>query len=121
MKVVAFNGSPRKDGNTWRLIKYVFEVLESEGIEALKWLDSQSIATFIRMEHPQTVAIILAHMEPDLAAEVLARPGPHIGKSYRPTGPRLLSGDDVAEAWTVEQVAAVAPSPAPPEPLPVRV
>jgi len=33
VKVVAFNGSPRKEGNTATLIKYVFEELEKEGIE----------------------------------------------------------------------------------------
>ncbi len=33
MKVVAFNGSPRKDGNTAVLIAKVCEVLEAEGIE----------------------------------------------------------------------------------------
>jgi multimeric flavodoxin WrbA len=33
MKVVAFNGSARKDGNTAILIKHVFEELEKEGIE----------------------------------------------------------------------------------------
>jgi len=33
MKVVAFNGSARKDGNTAILIGYVFRELEKEGIE----------------------------------------------------------------------------------------
>jgi len=33
MKVVAFNGSPRKDGNTTILINHVFRELEKEGIE----------------------------------------------------------------------------------------
>jgi multimeric flavodoxin WrbA len=33
MKVVAFNGSPRRDGNTTILIKHVFSELEKEGIE----------------------------------------------------------------------------------------
>ena len=33
MKVVAFNGSARKDGNTAGLIKYVLEELKIEGIE----------------------------------------------------------------------------------------
>jgi multimeric flavodoxin WrbA len=33
MKVVAFNGSARKDGNTARLIKEVFKELEKEGIK----------------------------------------------------------------------------------------
>lgn len=33
MLVTAFNGSPRKNGNTARMIKAAFEILESEGIE----------------------------------------------------------------------------------------
>jgi len=33
MKVVAFNGSPRKDGNTALLINYVFEELKKEDID----------------------------------------------------------------------------------------
>ena len=34
MKVVAFNGSARKDGNTAIMIKHVFKELEKEGIKA---------------------------------------------------------------------------------------
>jgi len=33
MKVVGFNGSPRKDGNTFILINKVFQELEKEGVE----------------------------------------------------------------------------------------
>jgi multimeric flavodoxin WrbA len=33
MKVIAFNGSPRKDGNTTILINQLFRVLEKEEIE----------------------------------------------------------------------------------------
>ena len=33
MKVIAFNGSPRKGGNTQLLIEEVFKVIESEGVE----------------------------------------------------------------------------------------
>ena len=33
MKVIAFNGSPRKDGNTTLLVKKVFNELEREGME----------------------------------------------------------------------------------------
>jgi multimeric flavodoxin WrbA len=33
MKVTAFNGSPRKDGNSVRLINHVFAALSAEGIE----------------------------------------------------------------------------------------
>jgi len=33
MKVIAFNGSARKDGNTAKLINYAFEELNREGID----------------------------------------------------------------------------------------
>jgi multimeric flavodoxin WrbA len=33
MKVVAFNGSPRKEGNTYLLVQKVFDELRKEGIE----------------------------------------------------------------------------------------
>ena len=33
MKVIAFNGSPHKEGNTAILVNYVFSELEKEGIE----------------------------------------------------------------------------------------
>jgi multimeric flavodoxin WrbA len=33
MKVIAFNGSPHKDGNTYRLIRHTLDELEKAGIE----------------------------------------------------------------------------------------
>jgi len=33
MKVVAFNGSPRKDGNTYALLRHVLAEIETEGIQ----------------------------------------------------------------------------------------
>ena len=33
MKVTAFNGSPRKNGNTAKAVGVIFEVLNKEGIE----------------------------------------------------------------------------------------
>jgi multimeric flavodoxin WrbA len=33
MKIIGFNGSPRKDGNTTTLMGYVFREIEKEGIE----------------------------------------------------------------------------------------
>ncbi len=33
MKVVAFNGSPNKEGNTWHALKMVTDALEAEGID----------------------------------------------------------------------------------------
>jgi len=44
MKVIAFNGSPRKNGNTHRLIQMVLEELEKEGIETeLIWIGTKPL------------------------------------------------------------------------------
>jgi len=42
-----------------------------EGLESLKWLDPQTIAGFLRNEHPQTIALVLAYLDPTQAARVL--------------------------------------------------
>ncbi|MBK1641881.1 flagellar motor switch protein FliG [Chromatium okenii] len=44
----------------------------SKGLEALKWLDPRAIAEMIRNEHPQIVAIVLSHLDPDQSAETLS-------------------------------------------------
>lgn len=45
---------------------------DSKGIEALKWMDAKSVASLIAGEHPQILAIVLASLEEDHAAAVLA-------------------------------------------------
>ncbi|GAB6182790.1 flagellar motor switch protein FliG [Thermodesulfovibrio hydrogeniphilus] len=45
----------------------------ASAFDILRWLDSSSIATMLQREHPQTVAIVLAHLEPTQAAEVLSQ------------------------------------------------
>ncbi|HEX4896533.1 MAG TPA: flagellar motor switch protein FliG [Solimonas sp.] len=43
----------------------------SKGLEALKWMETRSVAELVRNEHPQIVAIVLAYIDSDQAAEVL--------------------------------------------------
>jgi flagellar motor switch protein FliG len=45
----------------------------TKGLEALKWMDSRQVSELIRLEHPQIIAIVLAYLDPDQAAEVLAQ------------------------------------------------
>ena len=46
--------------------------VEESALESLKWLDPKAIANFITHEHPQTIALILAHLEdPEQTALVL--------------------------------------------------
>ena len=49
----------------------ILQTRDSSGIESLKWMDSQTVAEFIKNEHPQIIATILVHLEPDQAAEVV--------------------------------------------------
>lgn len=43
----------------------------SKGLESLKWMESRAIAELVGQEHPQIIALVLAHLEPDQAAEVI--------------------------------------------------
>jgi len=43
----------------------------SKGLEQLKWMDPRAIADLIRQEHPQIIAIIMALLDSDQAAETL--------------------------------------------------
>ncbi|MYN11658.1 flagellar motor switch protein FliG [Pusillimonas sp. TS35] len=44
----------------------------ANGIDALNWLDANSVAELIADEHPQIIATILVHLERDRASAVLA-------------------------------------------------
>jgi flagellar motor switch protein FliG len=45
----------------------------SKGLEALKWMDSRQVSELIRQEHPQIISIVLAYLDADQSAEVLAQ------------------------------------------------
>lgn len=45
----------------------------SKGLESLKWMDARAVAELIRHEHPQIISIVLAYLDPDQSAEVLAQ------------------------------------------------
>ena len=55
--------------------KKLIEKIDSgaSAFDVLRWLDTGAIANMLSREHPQTIAIILAHLEPTQAAEVMAK------------------------------------------------
>ena len=53
------------------LIDRILMGRSSKGLESLKWMESRGIAQMVGQEHPQIIALVLAHLEPDQAAEVL--------------------------------------------------
>jgi flagellar motor switch protein FliG len=44
----------------------------SKGLDALKWMDARSVADVVRPEHPQIIALVLASLTADHAAQVMA-------------------------------------------------
>jgi flagellar motor switch protein FliG len=45
----------------------------TNSLSMLKWMEAGEIAAIIEAEHPQVMALILAHLEPSIAADVLSR------------------------------------------------
>ncbi len=43
----------------------------SSALDSLKWMDAKTIATLVESEHPQIAALVLAHLDPGIAADVL--------------------------------------------------
>ncbi len=52
------------------LIERILDDDSLTGIENLKWMEPMSVAEMLRSEHPQIVAAILVHLDPDQAADV---------------------------------------------------
>jgi len=53
------------------LIDRILQVNDNAGIESLKWMDAMSVAELIKNEHPQIIATILVHLDPDQASDIL--------------------------------------------------
>ncbi|MGZ8365368.1 MAG: flagellar motor switch protein FliG [Nitrospira sp.] len=62
------------------------------GLEGLKWVDVKTLTQMLRVEHAQTVAVILAHLESDQAGQVLA------------ALPEHMRGDVAIRLATLEEV-----------------
>jgi len=53
------------------LIDRILATGDSAGIEGLKWMDPAAVAELIKNEHPQILATILVHLDPDQACDIL--------------------------------------------------
>jgi flagellar motor switch protein FliG len=60
-------GEERANG----LIDRILMGRNTSGLDTLKWMEPRAIAEMVRNEHPQIIAIVMAHLDPDQAAEVL--------------------------------------------------
>jgi len=55
------------------LLDRILHNSDTSGIESLKWMDPGSIADLVSNEHPQIIATIMVHLEPDQASAVLGK------------------------------------------------
>lgn len=53
------------------LLDRIMHNSDTSGIESLKWMDAAAVAEMIGSEHPQIIATILVHLDPDQAADIL--------------------------------------------------
>ena len=67
MKVI---GSAFKGGEADDLIEQL-ALGSSANLDALELIDPRTFTNFIRNEHPQTIALILAHLDPGNVGEVI--------------------------------------------------
>jgi flagellar motor switch protein FliG len=44
---------------------------DSRALDSLRWMDAKTISALVEHEHPQIAALVLAHLEPPVAADVL--------------------------------------------------
>ena len=54
-----------------RIIKQVTQQVQTTPFSFLQRAESENLLTFIQDEHPQTIALILAHLPPNKASEIL--------------------------------------------------
>lgn len=62
------------------------------GLDALKWVDVKTLVQMLKVEHAQTIAVILAHLESEQAGQVLA------------ALPEAMRGDIAIRLATMEEV-----------------
>ena len=55
------------------LLNRILQTKDASGIESLKWMDAPMVAEFIKNEHPQIIATILVHLDPDQASAVIGQ------------------------------------------------
>lgn len=76
-----------------KIIENLAIATEERSLESLRWLDPRGIANLLKNEHPQTIALILAHLDPDQTSQVIA------------LLPEALRSDVMLRMATIESVA----------------
>jgi len=67
--LVKANGEDKAGG----IIDRILHGGNTKGLENLKWMEPRAVAELIRLEHPQIIAIILAYLDGEQSADILAQ------------------------------------------------
>ena len=55
------------------VVERIVKAPEAQGINTLRWMQADAIGEMLKHEHPQVVAAILVHLEPEQSSEVLKK------------------------------------------------
>jgi flagellar motor switch protein FliG len=104
-------GADRAEG----MLARITPPTRSRALDALRWMDAKTIAALIAHEHPQIAALVLAHLEPPIAADVLQLLPVEIQPDviYRVAKLESVTGDalEELERILVKEVGRVSSSP----------
>lgn len=75
-KVLSSSLGEERAGN---IIERVIQDNEPKGLESLQLMEAREVTEMIRSEHPQIIAIVMARLDQEQAAEVLAQLPPAVG------------------------------------------
>jgi flagellar motor switch protein FliG len=88
----------------------------SRALDALRWMDARTIASLVQDEHPQIAALVLAHLEAPIAADVLQLLPPDTQPDvvYRVARLESVTAEalDELERILVREVGRTSPTPA---------
>ncbi len=94
-----------------RMIKQVTQQVQTHPFSFLQKAESENLLTFIQDEHPQTIALILAHLSPQQSSEVLvglpAQKQIEVVKriaNMEQTNPEVIKGLEAEDPDLVEQI-----------------
>jgi flagellar motor switch protein FliG len=89
------------NSKTEEILDQFIGVTYSHPLSFLHRIDPQQIASFIGDEHPQLIALVLSHLPPDSAAQVIAS----LEETTRPDVARRIATMDRISPEVVQQVA----------------
>jgi flagellar motor switch protein FliG len=85
------------------ILRTIAEARDRSAFSSLKQADLSLLVDYLRGEHPQTIALILAHLDYEKAAQILAR----LPESMHPDVVYRMTNLDIVPASVIEDVGKV--------------